>query len=42
MPRRNIYIKQKNLKVFERAAAHGNISQVIVEALKMYVKSQDL
>jgi len=42
LPRRNIYIKQKNLKIFERAAAHGNISQVIVEALKMYVKNQDL
>ncbi|HEW91697.1 MAG TPA: hypothetical protein ENF81_04060 [Thermotogaceae bacterium] len=42
MPRKNIYVKEKDMKLFKEAEAFGPISSVVVRALKQYVKEQKL
>jgi len=42
LPRKNIYVKEKDMRLFEEAEAFGPISSVVVRALKQYVKEQRL
>jgi len=42
LPRKNIYVKEKDMRLFEQAKAFGPISSVVVRALEQYVREQKL
>lgn len=42
LPRKNIYVKEEDMKFFEQVGAFGPISSVVVKALKQYIGEQKL